>query len=244
MNQTEGTDISPFSLPCFFFFCPISGSEERAENNLQVSRCLWLLCRTDLLEAAVTFPRHWATAEVSIRHCSASAECHQCSDRRDGTRRAPSSWPEPPHYWSGLPRRLSQLLQAFPLLPGYRWPVMCQRHQLSESVLWTRLQHSHASHQPVLPLSGTLVLPRRVSDMCEGGGGIYLQSRINKCWDRRNIGSLWRPAKKKSSQLSQWKSVRETEFTTDVSWLNYNLLLTKGSHIRACLCRSPFWVTY
>lgn len=242
MNQTERTDISPFFLPCLFL--QYSGSEEWAKNNLQVSRCLRLLCRKDLLEAAVTFSWHWAAAKVSIRHCSASDECHQRSHWRDRARRAPSSWPEPPYYWSGLPGRLSQLLQTLPLLPRYRQPIVRQRHQLSESMLWTWLQHSHASHQPVLPLSGTLVLPRGVSNMCERGGGVYLQNRINKWWDRLNIGNLRRLAEEKRNQLSQWKSVTETEFITDVSWPNYNLPLAEGSHIRACLCKSPFWVTY
>lgn len=93
MNQTEGTDISAFS-----FFPPVSGSEERAENNLQVSRRLRLLCRTDLLEAAVSFPRHRTAAEVQVRHLGASAECHQRGHWGDGARRAPSPRPEPSHY--------------------------------------------------------------------------------------------------------------------------------------------------
>lgn len=139
MNQTEGTDVSRLFFPPCHFFPSISGSEERAENNLQVSRCLRLLCCTDLLEAAFAVPRHWTSAEVSIRHSGASAECHQHSHRGDRARRPPSPQPEPPHYRPGLPGRVPQLLQALSLLPGYRRPLVCQRHQLSESVLRTWL---------------------------------------------------------------------------------------------------------
>lgn len=117
----------------------IPGSEERTENNLQVPWCLRLLCCTDLLEAAVSFSRHWTPVEVSIRHCCASAERHQRSHRGDRTRKPPSPRSEPPDYRPGLPGRLPQLLQALSLLPWYRWPFVRQRHKLSESVLRTWL---------------------------------------------------------------------------------------------------------
>ena len=165
---------------------PIPGGEERPENNLQVPRRLRLMRRTDLLEAAVPFPRHRAAAEVPIRHCSASSERHQRSHWGDGARRPASTRPEPAHYWSSLPWGVPQLLQTLSLLPWYRRPVVCQRHQLSESVLRTRLQHGHAPHQPVLPLPGALVLPRGVSDVCERGGGVHVQERIT----RDEIGAI------------------------------------------------------
>lgn len=142
MNQSEGTDISspfPSNSPTPSSPIPIPGSEERTENNLQVSRRLRLLRRTDLLEAAVSFSRHWTPAQVPIRHCCASAERHQRSHRGIRARESPSPRSEPPHYRPGLPGRLPQLLQALSLLPWYRWPLVRQRHELSEPVLWTRL---------------------------------------------------------------------------------------------------------
>lgn len=161
----------------FFFF---SGGEERPENHLQVPRRLGLLRRTDLLEAAVTFSRHWAAAEVSLRHRGESAKCHQRSHGRDRAHGTSPAEPEPAQYGPGLHGRLPQLLQAIALLGGHRRPLLCQGHHLSESVLWAGLQHGHASHHHVLPLPGTLVLPRGVSNVSEGGGGLHLQGSVRR----------------------------------------------------------------
>lgn len=200
MNQNERS---------FFVFFPTSfllGSEEWSENNLQVSRRLRLLRRTDLLEAAVALSRHGTAAEVQIRHRRQSTERHQRGDGRDGAGGPSPPQPESSHHRSGLPGGLPQLLPALQVLAGHRGEVVRQRHELPEFMLWTRLQHGHAPHQPVLPLPGALVLPCGVSDVREGGGEVYLQKRLTDlgrqkektkglssvCWlacsIRRNIG--------------------------------------------------------
>lgn len=203
MNQSEGTDISAFSpllsSPVGFFLSlsPTPGGEERPEDNLQVPRRVGLVCRADLLEAAVALPRHGPPAQVPARHGRARAERDQRGHRRDGAGGAAAPQPEPAHHRHGLPGGVAQLLQGLPLLARHGRPDVRQGHQLPEHVLRARLQHGHAPEQPVVPLPGALVLPRGVSDVREGGGGVHLQERLARAPCRAWDGSGVTPHAKK-----------------------------------------------
>lgn len=177
----------PSPLPSATSLSPTPGGEERPENNLQVPRRVGLVRRADLLEAAVALPRHGSPAQVPTRHGRARAERDQRRHGRDGAGGASAS--QPAHHGHGLPGGVAQLLQGLPLLARHGRPGVRQGHQLPEHVLRARLQHGHAPEQPVLPLPGALVLPRGVSDVREGGGGVHLQERLTSAGPELSDGT-------------------------------------------------------